>query len=78
MRFFKTTKAVFDTDAQISFYLFKSDTLSQKVKWWNNSILLERDFGPFLAPMEGLRAPELPGVNPGDRPQELGGDSKAI
>ena len=32
----------------------------------------------MLAPPEGLRAPELPGVNPGGRPQESGGDSKAI
>ena len=31
-----------------------------------------------VAPPEGLRAPELPGVNPGDRPQKSGGDSKAI
>ena len=34
--------------------------------------------GHILAPPEGLRAPELPGVNPGGRPQESGGDSKAI
>ena len=27
---------------------------------------------------KGLRAPEVPGVNPGDRPQESGGDSKVI
>ena len=33
---------------------------------------------PLLAPPEGLRAPELPGVNTGDRPKESGGDSKAI
>ena len=32
----------------------------------------------ILAPPEGLRAPEVPGVNPGGRPQESGGDSKAI
>ena len=36
------------------------------------------NFGPMLAPPEGLRAPELSGVNPGDRTQELGGDSKVI
>ena len=35
-------------------------------------------FGPLLAPPEGLRAPELLGVNPRDRPQESGGDSKVI
>ena len=34
--------------------------------------------GQLIAPPEGLRTPELPGVNPGDRPQESGGDSKAI
>ena len=34
--------------------------------------------GHILAPPEGLRAPEVPGVNPGGRPQESGGDSKAI
>ena len=34
--------------------------------------------GHILAPPEGLRAPELPGVNPGGRAQESGGDSKAI
>ena len=34
--------------------------------------------GHILAPPEGLRAPELPGVNPGGRPQESGSDSKAI
>ena len=34
--------------------------------------------GHILAPPEGLRAPELPGVNPGGGPQESGGDSKAI
>ena len=32
----------------------------------------------MLAPPEGLRAPQLPGINPGDRPQESWGDSKAI
>ena len=32
----------------------------------------------MLAPPEGLRAPELPGVNPGGRPQESGDDSKVI
>ena len=32
----------------------------------------------MLAPPEGQRAPELPGVNPGGRPQESWGDSKAI
>ena len=35
-------------------------------------------FGPLLAPLEGLRALELLGVNPGGQPQESGGDSKAI
>ena len=35
-------------------------------------------FGPLLAPLEGLSVLELPGVNPGDQPQESGGDSKAI
>ena len=40
--------------------------------------LLERPFGPLLAPPEGLRAPGLPGVNPRGRPQESGGDSKVI
>ena len=40
--------------------------------------ILERALGPLLAPPEGLRAPEQPGVNPGDRPQESGGDSKEI
>ena len=34
--------------------------------------------GHILAPPEELRAPELPGVNPGCQPQESGGDSKAI
>ena len=34
--------------------------------------------GHILAPPEGLRAPELPGVNTGGRPQESGGDFKAI
>ena len=34
--------------------------------------------GHILAPPEGLRAPGVPGVNPGGRPQESGGDSKAI
>ena len=34
--------------------------------------------GHILAPLEGLRAPGVPGVNPGVRPQESGGDSKAI
>ncbi len=34
--------------------------------------------GHILAPPEGLRAPEVPGVNPGGRPQESGSDSKAI
>ena len=34
--------------------------------------------GHILAPPEGLRAPELPGVNPGGRPQESGGNSKVI
>ena len=29
-------------------------------------------------PPEGLRAPGVPGVNPGGLPQESGGDSKAI
>ena len=29
--------------------------------------------GPLLAPPEGLRAPELPWVNPEDRPQESRG-----
>ena len=32
----------------------------------------------MLVPPEGLRAPELPGVHPGGRPQESGGDSKAM
>ena len=32
----------------------------------------------MLAPPEGLRAPGVPGVNPGGRPQESGGDSKAM
>ena len=39
-------------------------------------ILLEN--GHILAPPEGLRTPELPGVNPGGQTQESGGDSKAI
>ena len=34
--------------------------------------------GHILAPPEGLRAVEVPRVNPGSRPQESGGDSKAI
>ena len=34
--------------------------------------------GHILAPPEGLRALEVPRVNPGGRPQESGGDSKAI
>ena len=34
--------------------------------------------GHIPAPPEGLRAPELPGVNPGGGPKESGGDSKAI
>ena len=34
--------------------------------------------GHILAPPEELRAPELPGVNPGGWPRESGGDSKAI
>ncbi len=34
--------------------------------------------GHILAPPEGLRAPEVPGVNLGGRPQQSGGDSKAI
>ena len=34
--------------------------------------------GHILAPSEGLRALELPGVNPKGRPQESGGDFKAI
>ena len=34
--------------------------------------------GAYLAPPEGLRAPELLVVNPGGRPQESEGDSKAI
>ena len=34
--------------------------------------------GHILAPPEGLRAPGLPGVNPGGRLQGSGGDSKAI
>ena len=33
---------------------------------------------PLLAPPEGLRALGVPGVNPKGRPQESGGDSKAI
>ena len=32
----------------------------------------------ILAPPDGLRGLGLPGVNPGGRPQESGGDSKAI
>ena len=43
-----------------------------------NIITMKGPFGPLLAPPKGLRALELPGVNPGDRPQESGGDSKAI
>ncbi len=34
--------------------------------------------GHILAPPEGLRAPGVPKVNPVGRPQESGGDSKAI
>ena len=34
--------------------------------------------GHILAPPEGLRALELPVVNPGGRPRESGGDSKVI
>ena len=34
--------------------------------------------GHILAPPEGLHVPELPGVNPGGRPQESGDDYKAI
>ena len=34
--------------------------------------------GHILAPLEGLRTPEVPGVNPRDRPQDSGDDSKAI
>ena len=34
--------------------------------------------GHILAPPEGLRALELPGVNPGGRPQDSEGDSRAI
>ena len=34
--------------------------------------------GHILAPAEVLRAPELPGVNPGGRHWKSGGDSKAI
>ena len=43
-----------------------------------NEISPNRSVCALLAPLEVLRAPELPGVNPGDRPQESGGDSKAI
>ena len=43
-----------------------------------NSDLDNIIFGPLLAPLEGLRAPELPGVNPWGLPQQSGGDSKAI
>ena len=38
---------------------------------------LKGPFGPLLAPPEGLRDPGVPGVNPGGRLQESGGDSKA-
>ena len=31
-----------------------------------------------LVPPEGLRAPRVPGVDPGGRPQESGGDPKVI
>ena len=34
--------------------------------------------GHILAPLEGLSAPELPGVNPRGQHRESGGDSKAI
>ena len=34
--------------------------------------------GHILSPPEGLHAPKLPGVNPGGRLRESGGDSKAI
>ena len=33
---------------------------------------------PMLAPLEGLHAPGVPGVNPRGRPQESGDDSMAI
>ena len=45
---------------------------------WMKFFILEGPFGPLLAPPEGLRAPGVHGVNPGGRPQESGGDSKAI
>ena len=41
--------------------------------WW---ILKALECARFA--LEGLCAPELPGVNPGGRPQESGGDSKVI
>ena len=34
--------------------------------------ILERAFEPLLAPPGGLRAPELPGVNPGVNPRSQG------
>ena len=63
-------------------------------KNWNNLMQLNRNFeiiisilyltrkcplrGHILAPPEGLRAPELPGINPGGQPHESGDDSKVI
>ena len=43
-----------------------------------NIKILERALRPLLAPPEGLRDPGYPGSTPGGRPQESGGDSKAI
>ena len=47
---------------------------------WKEAPKIEKTFtsGHILATPEGLHAPELPGVNPGDQPQDSGGDSKAI
>ena len=39
---------------------------------------LDMKYGQLQSAPEGLRAPELPGVDPGGQPQESGGDSKAI
>ena len=43
--------------------------------WFTGISLMQKGpFGPLLDPPEGLRAPGVPGVNPGGRLQESGGD----
>ena len=69
-RTFKFIRKKFDN---CTVWLFDNCT----VRLFDNCTVVFFDNFP-VPPPEGLRAPELPGVNPGGRPQESGGDSKAI